>query len=153
MTNNVRWDPFTDLRQTMDQLFEQGFSRPWRYLQSDNYRMTLPVEVWENDEAVEVKAALPGARPEDVDITVTHDVLTIKARHTADEGDEKRNYYHREIAYGDIGRSLSLPVAVDSDRAEARFENGMLFLRLPKSEALRPKQIKISSAGNGNYLN
>ena len=57
-------DPFTDLRQTMDQLFEQGFSRPWRYLQSDNYQMTLPVEVWPTDETVEVKAALPGVRPD-----------------------------------------------------------------------------------------
>jgi HSP20 family protein len=153
MTNIVRWDPFTDLRQTMDQLFEQGFSRPWRYLQSDNYEMTLPVEVWATDEAVEVKAALPGVRPEDVDITVVHDVLTIKARHLDDAGEEKRSYHSREIAYGDMGRSFTLPVSVDSDKAEARFENGMLFLRLPKSEALRPKQIKISSPANGNYLN
>ena len=153
MTNIVRWDPFTDLRQTMDQLFEQGFSRPWRFLQSETYQMAMPVEIWETDEAVEVKAALPGVRPEEVDITVVHDALTIKAQHHDDAGDAKRNYHARELSYGEMGRSFTLPVSVDSDKAEARFENGMLYLHLPKSEAVRPKQIKISSSGNGNYLN
>lgn len=152
MTNMVRWDPFTDLRQTMDQLFEQGFSRPWRLLQNPGYEVALPVEISETDEAIEVKAALPGVTQNDVDITVANDVLTIKAQHR-DTTDQQRKFYHREIPYGEVARSFSLPVSVDADKAEAHFENGMLYLRLPKAESVRPRQIKVGASGNGHQLN
>ena len=154
MTNLFRWDPFTDLRQTMDQLFDQGFSRPWRMLQNPDYQAAaFPVEVWETDDAVEIKAALPGMRPEDVDITVANDVLTIKAEHPGETDDGQRNYHRREITYGSYTRSFSLPVSVDSDKAEANYEHGMLYLKLPKAESVRPKQIKIGvSGGNGHLL-
>jgi HSP20 family protein len=145
MTNLIRWDPFIDLRQTMDQLFDQGFSRPWRMLQNSEYQVGFPVEVWESDESVEIKAALPGLRPEDVEVTVTNDALTIKAEHHEEPEDQKRTYHRREINYGAHARSFSLPVSVDSDKAEARFDGGMLYLKLQKAESVRPKQIKISS--------
>jgi HSP20 family protein len=92
---------------------------------------------------------MPGVRPEDVDITVANDVLTIKAEHREETEDKKREYYRREIRYGAFHRALSLPVSVDADKAEARFENGMLHLKLPKAEALRPKQIKVAGPTNG----
>ena len=94
-----------------------------------------------------MKAALPGVSPEKVDISVANDVLTIKAEHREEVEDKRREYYRREIRYGAFNRSLSLPVSVEADRAEARFENGVLHLRLPKAEALRPKQIKIAANG------
>jgi HSP20 family protein len=131
----------------MDRLFDEGFSRPWRVIATPNgeYEATFPVEVSETDEALEVKASLPGVRPEDVEITVANDVLTVKASHRDQTEETKRDYYRRELRYGALHRSLSLPVSVDADRAEARFENGVLYLTLPKAEALRPKQIKVSS--------
>ena len=153
MTNMVRWDPFSDLRTTMDRLFDEGFSRPWRFLNTQEYEASFPVEIAETDDAVEVKASMPGVRPEEVDITVANDILTIKAEHREQTEDKKREYYRREIRYGGFHRALSLPVGVDADKAEARFEHGMLYLRLPKAEALRPKQIKVGgavNAGNGN---
>jgi len=149
MTNIVRWDPFSDIRTTMDRLFDEGFSRPWRFMTPSDYEAGFPLEIAETDDAVEVKASMPGVRPEDVDITVANDVLTIKAEHREETEDKKREYYRREIRYGAFHRALSLPVSVDADKAEARFENGMLHLKLPKAEALRPKQIKVAGPTNG----
>jgi HSP20 family protein len=150
MTNLVQWDPFTELRSTMDRLFDQGFSRPWRLLPSSTFQAAFPVEVWETDEAVEVRAALPGVRPEDVDISVLEDVLTIKAEHREDAAADKRTYHRREISYGTYTRSLYLPVSVDVDKAEARYENGVLQLTLPKAESVRAKHIRVAApAGDG----
>jgi HSP20 family protein len=129
----------------MDRLFDEGFSRPWRFLPTD-HESTFPVEVGESEQEIEVKAALPGMRPEDVDISIANDVLTIKGEHKDVTEDKGHEYYRREIRYGSFHRSLSLPVSVDADKAEASFENGMLVLRLPKAEALRPKQIRINGA-------
>ena len=153
MTNVVRWDPFADLRGTMDRFFDESFMRPWRLMPSangDGYETTFPVEVSETDTDIEVKASLPGVKPEEVDITVANDVLTIKAEHQDTSEEKKRDYYRREIRYGSLHRSMTLPVSVDADKAEAVFENGELHLKLPKAEALRPKQIKIASTANGN---
>jgi HSP20 family protein len=89
---------------------------------------------------------LPGVKPDEVEITIQNDVLTIKAEHKDTTEEKKRDYYRREIRYGSFHRALTLPVSVDSDKAEAKFENGVLSLKLPKAEALRPKQIKVASA-------
>jgi len=146
VTNLTRWDPFSDMRTTMDRLFDEGFSRPWRLIPSSTeHEATFPIEVSETDEALEVKASLPGVKPEEVEVTVANDVLTVKASHQEETEDKKRDYYRREIRYGSFHRALSLPVSVDSDKAEARFENGILYLTLPKAEAIRPKQIKVGS--------
>ncbi|HLF76159.1 MAG TPA: Hsp20/alpha crystallin family protein [Dehalococcoidia bacterium] len=149
MTSVVRWDPFSDLRTTMDRLFDEGFSRPWRLLPNETSSESgFAVEVSETESDIEVKAALPGIRPEDVDITVANDVLTIKAEHKYETEDKKRDYYRRELRYGAFHRSMSLPVSVDADKAEASFENGLLKLRLPKAEALRPRQIKVTNGAS-----
>jgi HSP20 family protein len=148
MANLVRWDPFTDLRSTMDSLFDQGFSRPWRFLPNAEGGGLFPIEVWETDDTVEIKASLPGVRPEDVDISVANDILTIKAEHKEEVEDKKRSYHRQEISYDSLHRSLSLPMSVDADKAEATFEHGMLYLRLPKAESVKPKQIKVG-ATNG----
>lgn len=162
MSNVVRWDPFTDLRTTMDRLFDDSFPRTRRRLVSAReFATMIPVEVSETDGAFEVKAALPGVKPEEVEITVHDDVLTIRAEHkevhedgakpeTA-EGEPtkespRRQFYRRELRYGSFSRSLNLPMGVDADKAEARFENGILTLTLPKAEANRPKQIKVTAA-------
>ncbi len=139
MTNVVRWDPFADLRGTM------AFTRPWRFTtEPSTESRSFAVELSETEESIEVKAALPGIKPEEVEITVNKDVLTIKAEHKTETEDAKRDFYRREIRYGAYQRSFGLPVAVDADKAEASFDNGMLHLRLPKAESLRPKQIKVT---------
>ena len=153
MTNMIQWEPFNELRSTMDRLFDQGFSRPWRFITPQEYQGSFPVEVWETDDAVGVRAALPGIRPEDVDISVVGDTVAIKAQRPAPE-QENGNYYVREIQYGSYQRTFTLPVGVEADKAEASYENGLLHLKLPKAESVRPKQIKIGtgSGSNGNVL-
>ena len=145
MTSVTRWDPFSDLHR----LFDDGFARPRRLIQTEAYTATFPIEVSETEGDLEVKAALPGVKPEEVEITVQNDVLTIKAEHKDTTEEKKRDFYRREIRYGTFHRAMTLPVSVDSDKAEATFENGVLHLHLPKAEALRPKQIKVGGASNG----
>jgi len=152
-SNLTQWDPFSDLRKTMDSLFDQGFSRPWRLMTpwDHNAEVGLPVDIWETDEAIVLKGALPGIDPEQVDINVTNDVLTIKAENTSDGIGEQVKFYRRELSPASLSRSFGLPVPVDADKAEARYQHGMLYLTLPKAEVARPKQIRIG-ASNGHTL-
>ena len=145
MTTMIQWEPIYELRNTMDRLFDQGFSRPWRLISPPEYQAAFPVDIWETGEAVEVKAALPGIYPDDVDITVVGDTLTIKAQHTPSEEQGQRSYYVHEVPYGAWQRTFTLPVSVEADKADARYEHGMLYLTLPKAESVRPKQIKVSA--------
>src|SRR5262249_26780422 len=145
MTNLIRRDPFFDLRTTMDKLFDEGFSRPWRFLPSEP-EAGFPVEVSETEAEVEVKASLPGVKPEEVEITVQNDVLTIKAEHKEEQTEKKKEYYGRELRYGAFHRSFALPTSVNADGASAEYKNGVLQLRLPKSDSVRPKQIKVAQS-------
>jgi HSP20 family protein len=148
MSTMIQWEPFYELRNTMDRLFDQGFSRPWRLLSTPEYQAAFPVDIWESGDNVEVKAALPGIYPDDVDITVVGEMLTIKARHATSEEDSRRSYYVHEVPYGEFQRTFSLPFEVEADKAEARYEHGMLYLTLPKAESVRPRQIKVGAGHN-----
>ena len=88
---------------------------------------------------------LPGLRPEDVDISVTTEGLTIKGEMKHEEKVERENYYRQEIRYGMCSRTIPLPTRVDHERAEAEFEHGVLTVKLPKAEEVRLKTIKIKT--------
>jgi HSP20 family protein len=144
----VRWQPFQELvslREAMDRLFEDSFVRPSLPIAYFGETMGAAVDMYQNDKEVVVKASLPGVKPEEVDISVTGDVLTIKGEHKEEEETKEKNYFRKEIRYGTFSRSLQLPVAVKSDKAEAVFENGVLTLTLPKAEEAKPKQIKVKA--------
>jgi HSP20 family protein len=96
---------------------------------------------------VVVKAALPGAKPEEVDITITGDTLTIKGEAKVEEETQREDYFYQEHRYGAFSRSVTLPSGLDSDKAEASFENGFLTLTIPKSEQVKPKQVKVKPKG------
>jgi HSP20 family protein len=151
VTNLIRQEPFADLHSTMHRLFDEGFSRPWRLIGSESGQpaeRAFPVEVSETDEAIDVKASLPGVKPDEVEVSVQNDVLTVRGEHREQTTEDKKDYYRREIRYGSFHRSLALPTRVDADKAEAKFENGILSLHLPKSESIRPKQIKVSGGND-----
>ena len=148
----ARWDPFREMaamREMMDRLFEESFTRPFRMLGTvRETTRVLPLDVYETDENVVVRAALPGAKPEDVEINVTGDALTIKGRiHSEAEKEEARkwNWICNEVWYGEFVRTLTLPIPVQADKAEATFEDGILTLTLPKAEEIKPKQIKVKA--------
>jgi HSP20 family protein len=150
MADITRWDPFrevSDLRETMDRLFDRGFSRPWRLLTWETGNGYFPVDLYETDDEVVVKASLPGVRAEDLSISVTGETLTIKAETREEHEEEKPNYYRHERHYGAFQRVLTLPVRVDADKAGASFDNGVLQLRLPKVPEVRPKTIEVKAKG------
>jgi len=94
---------------------------------------------------VVVKASLPGFKPEEVDISITGDTLTIKGAHNEEQEVKEENYFYKERNYGTFSRSILIPVPVKSDKAEAVFEDGVLTLTLPKIEEVKPKQIKVKA--------
>lgn len=148
MTNLVRWEPFRDLislREAMDQLFEESFVRPRTGWLAPVGEGTLTVDMYETDDAVVVKSAVPGIAAEDLDISVTGDTLTIRGETKADEEIREENYFYRERRYGSFCRALSIPVPIVAGKAEAEFENGVLTLTLPKAEEVKPKAIKVKA--------
>jgi HSP20 family protein len=146
MTSLTRWEPFRDLvslRDAMDRLFEDSFVRPSGRMLAPTEGAALAVDVYETDDDLVVKAALPGIDPDDVDISVTGDTLTIKGETKAEEEVKEENYVYRERRFGAYSRSLTLPVRVKADKAEAEYEDGVLTLRLPKVEEAKPKSIQV----------
>jgi HSP20 family protein len=129
------------LRQAMDRLFEDSWVRP-RGALGDQPDMALDIRST-GDEIV-VEAALPGIKPEDVDVSVLGDTLTISAAHKEETNRDEDGYSYREIRRGSFTRTITLPSGVRTDSATANFENGMLTLHLPKAEEAKPRQIRIS---------
>ncbi len=143
----IRWEPFREmmsLREAMDRLFEDSLVRPWRFW-PDAARWELPIDMYQTANDVIVKAALPGVKPEEVDISITGDTLTIKGEHREEEEVKQEDYFCKERRYGTFSRSVTIPVPVKSGQAEAVFENGILTLTLPKAEEIKPKQIKVKA--------
>jgi HSP20 family protein len=150
MANLVRWEPFRDvisLREAVDQLFEESFVQPGTGWLAPAGRNGLAVDMYETDDAVVVKSAIPGIETQDLDISVTGDTLTIQGETRADEEVAEENYIYRERRYGSFCRTLTIPVPVVTNRAEAEFENGVLTLTLPKAEEVKPKAIKVKAKG------
>src|SRR5688500_9305235 len=100
MTSVFRWDPFAEMRNSMETLFDQGLSRPWRIMSPSEYQVGFPVDVWETNDALELKASIPGIAPEDVDISLTGDALTIRCEHRDSDAETERKHLTREIGYG-----------------------------------------------------
>ena len=148
MSNLVRWSPVRDLismSEAMDRLFDDSFVFP----RSGGFRNVQPsVDLIENDNNFVVKAELPGFNTENVDVRVEGNVLTLRGE-VKEENDKQEGEYHvRERRHSSFARSLTLPVAVNADKATAEFNNGILTLTLPKDEAVRPKKIAIKPTRN-----
>lgn len=148
MADLVRWNPLREmvtLRDAMDRLFEDSFVRPYgspMALDGEGFG-ALALDMYETDGEVVVKASVPGVKPEDLEITVTGNTLSIKGEVKEETEDKKGDYHYKELRFGSFQRSVALPVDVEADRAEATFENGVLNLKLPKVEEVKPKQISI----------
>ena len=151
MMSVVRWRPFRDmlsLREAMDGLFEDSYVRPRRRVRRGD-RAELPVNVWEDDESLYLVARVPGLQADDLDITMTSDVLTIRGRFPSDaERDESKDWcwYCNELWYGSFERTVQLATKVQPDKVEAEFKNGVLRLVIPKAEEVKPRSIKVKVA-------
>jgi len=143
----VRWEPFRDLvtlREAMDRLFAESFVRPGVAFPA--LGMEGPaVDMYQTEDDIVVKAAVPGVKPEDIDISVTGDMLTIKGELKQEEKVEEGDYLRQERHYGQFTREFALPTQVNADKARAEFEHGVLTLHLPKAEEVKPKSIKVKA--------
>jgi HSP20 family protein len=151
-----RAGPFGDLlslRQAMDQLFEESFVKPgtWQFGEGQ----MVPVDVRATNDEVVVEAILPGVKPEEVEITMEGNTLTI-AGDTTSMIPAREGLLLQEIRRGRFVRALSLPEGLEPDKAVATFEDGVLTLRIPKAEQIKPRQIRITTEpaqldGNGQH--
>lgn len=148
MSSLTRWDPISDvinLQRTMDRLFDEMFERAgWTTRSNDERVLRLPVDAYTTPEEIVVIASVPGIDPENVEITLEGETLTIRGELPAPKKDV--NYVLQERPFGKFARTLTINVPVDADKAEATFHNGVLTLRIPKSEAVKPKSIKVQMA-------
>ena len=141
------------LRQAMDRLFEDSFVRPrgWAFGGFDGYG--FPVDVTNGSDSITVEASLPGFKPEDVDITVENGVLSINAATNSERREGEGESLVQEIRRGRVSRTIALPTGIEPDKATASFEHGVLRLQIPKAEAVKPRQIRITPTtheGNGS---
>jgi HSP20 family protein len=152
MTLTRRPSPFSELvtlRQAMDRLFDDTVFRPLTAYTNHADFARLPLDVRTTSDALYLEAALPGFAPEDVDITVENGTLTIRAEDRSERTEEQTGWVVREISRGSVMRTVTLPTGLEADKAEATFEHGVLKLRVPKAEQVKPRQIRISPVSGG----
>ena len=144
----ANWDPIRDLvqmRQAMNRFVEDWNTRPTGRDREGTPCYRLPLDAYSTEDAIVIEAAMPGADPDEVDVTFDGDSLTIRAEVKPSEG-EGRSYLIRELGYGILERSLNLNVPVDVDKVEAQFANGVLTLTIPKAESVKPRKIAVRAA-------
>jgi HSP20 family protein len=140
--NIIRRDPFET--PTMARLFNQFFNEPLGDTALAQLEEgTLPLDVSENDRHVIVRASVPGFRREDIDVEVHNGVLTIKASRSEEKEETDERYFRRERRMSSMSRRVALPSTVEDGRTEAELKDGVLTLRIPKSEAAKPRKVQI----------
>lgn len=103
----------------------------------------LTIDVYQTPNDIVIKSTIAGVQPEDLDISISNDMITIKGKRNKDEVVPQENYYYQECYWGPFSRSIILPVDVEADKAQASMKNGILTIRLPKIEKVKTKKIKV----------
>ena len=146
MSNLTRWEPVREmmtLREAMDRLFDDAFTRP---INLRDGGWTAPaIDMYQTDDEVVLKAALPGFTADEVQINVTGDVLILRGELKHEEEKQDKSWHIREHRWGSFERSVALPTAVVADKANADFANGILTVTLPKAEEVKPKTISVKA--------
>ena len=150
MANLDRWDSFrgTSPDSQLNRLFSDFFARA---TQEQNLTTWAPaVDIYEGENELVVKADLPDVKPEELDIRVENNILTIRGERKFEKKVDEKNYLRVERAYGSFARSFSLANTVNTDAIMADYKDGVLTLSVPKREEAKPKQIKVNvSAASG----
>ena len=144
-TTMDRWRPFrnlTDIQTEMNRMFDSVFGHPATAAASD--RMWAPLcDLRETRDDLVVTFELPGVSEKDVHVSITGDLLTIKGERRWDDNRKDDSYHRLERVYGTFERTLELPMPVQADKVKASYRDGLLTVTLPKSEELRPREIKV----------
>ena len=145
------WRPFSELsrmEREMERMFGDFFSRPWfglklpERLREIGFREPA-IEVYEEKDDVVVKAEIPGIKKEELEVNITDDLLTIKGQKKKEEEVKEKGYYYSERSFGSFERSIEIPRPVHSDKARASFKDGVLEVRIPKTEEAKRKEVKL----------
>jgi HSP20 family protein len=131
---------------------ENAMNRLLRGWHEEVEHWSIPLDVVQKTDEVEVKASLPGIKPEEIDITIEDNVLTIKAESASESETEEAGYLVRERSFGSFFRALRLPDSVDSEKVRSTYENGVLEITLPKAEEKKRKQIKVNVSGDNKEI-
>ena len=147
-----RFDPFRDLRN-----MEETMNRLWRGFGTASGRegmedWNILIDVVQKPEEIEVTASLPGIKPEDIDVTIEDNVLTVKAERREEQQQADSRYLVRERSYGRYYRALRLPDTVDVNKVKSGYDHGVLSITLPKAEEKKPKQIKVNVGGGTRVI-
>jgi HSP20 family protein len=146
--------PFHEMEkrfEEMEKRFEDFFRRPFSSMPSWLSRLRMPeveevvlsVDILKEGDDIVVKAELPGMKKEDIDVSLTKDTITISGEKKKEEKIEKKDYYSLERSFGSFKRSFSLPSEVQTEKAAAKFKNGVLEIRIPKTEEAKKKEKKV----------
>jgi HSP20 family protein len=138
------------LREAMDRLFDDAFTRPFSLVREGGSTWSSPsIDMFETEDDVVVRAALPGIKADEVQINVTGDttgpVVTIRGETKHEEEKKDKSWHIREHRWGAFERSVRLPGGVIADKAKADFDNGILTITLPKSEEVKPRTISVKT--------
>ncbi|GDX80350.1 hypothetical protein LBMAG42_21610 [Deltaproteobacteria bacterium] len=142
-TEVTRFNPFESIRQ-MQNYMDRAF--PWRFtapMDLPVYTENLPLDVYDEDGHLVVRAALPGVKPDDVKVKMTDDILDITAESKDESEVRNSDYYLKEYSASTWHRSLRLPANVKADKATAKFNNGFLTLRIPRTEGSSSRSIEV----------
>lgn len=145
MSNLIRWEPAREmmtLREAMDRLFDDAFTRPLSL--RDGWSVPA-IDMYQTDDEIVVKAALPGVKADEVQINITGEVLTLKGEIKHEEDKQEKAWHIHEQRYGSFERSIVLPTDVVADKAKAEFENGILTVTLPKADEVKPRTINVKA--------
>jgi HSP20 family protein len=140
------------LQERMNRLFEDAFPN-FRRRESQNYLLsgdwTPAVDIYEDENEITLKADIPGVDPESIDIRVEGNTLIIKGERNFEKETKRENFHRVERSYGSFVRAFTLPYSVQTEKIDARYENGVLIAKIPKSESAKPRQIKVNMSQTG----
>ncbi|RMF89283.1 MAG: Hsp20/alpha crystallin family protein [Nitrospinota bacterium] len=141
----IRWEPLTELttlHKEMDRLWEEFFGTPLKE-EGQEAGISPAVDIAETDDALIIKAHVPGVSKEHLHLSLADNMLTLKGEVKEEDAKQKKHFYRREIRYGTFQRTIPLPVSVQADQTRARLKDGVLFITIPKSEYARRKEIPV----------
>jgi HSP20 family protein len=111
--------------------------------QTDDAEGQLTIDVYQTDTEIVIKSTIAGVKPEDLDVSISNDMITIKGDRKNEEVVEDNSYYYRECYWGSFSRSVVLPMDVLADKIDATLKNGILTIRLPKADVTKTKKIQV----------
>lgn len=144
----IRWDPYRQMRSfrsAMDRLFEESGRRMRREGEEMETGLYIPMDVYESGDHLVISAVAPGVKPEDLNLSVSGNTLTIRGEIKHEEQAEGENVYFQERVYGPFSRTITLSSEYDLDNVEATCHDGIILITVPKSEQAKPKQIKVKA--------